>query len=182
MKQWYSWNSNGDDYATVAGATAKESLFLTPHGRPASDVVAQLRIVQGEKGPLPLSDFPHTGLQQPRVLSSAAWRLLEPQLSASGHVTDATIAGVSGRYFLWYPTVVVDCLEESASQVFESLSGFRRVIKPVFSTEALPSGEPFVIKGFETQDVWVDAQFRKSILNSGLGGSEFRMTARAAHR
>ncbi|MCB1607768.1 MAG: hypothetical protein KDI71_12400 [Xanthomonadales bacterium] len=176
----YSWNSDGELFTTVAGVSAEESVLISPYGR--TKAVAKgalhLRTVQDERGVLPLSDFPHTGLQQPRVLSQRAWDLLGSSLEQYGDVVGSMIEGVKEEYFVWFPNVVIDCLDDERTQFIESLSAYRRLLKPVFLKAAIESFPVFVVKGFENQDVWVHEDFRQTIMSSGLLGSEFRLTAR----
>lgn len=178
MTTFYTWNSNGDDFATVSGVTATESLLLTPRGFAESEKEKALLIaVEDERGVLPLGDFPHTGVQQPRVLSSSAWEVLGPLLSDAGKIKHAAVSGIDGSYYLWSCATVIDCLDETESRIFESLSGYRKLIKPVFRRGCHLPNSPFVIQGFESQDVWVDRKFKAAVERAGLTGAEFRMSA-----
>jgi len=179
MKGWHSWNSDGVNFATAAGETADESLFLTLNGRqqlPRRQL--KLRLVVDERGILPVGDFAHTGLQVPRVLSQRAWATLADVLEATGTTASARIAGVEAPYIVWWPSVVADCLDANRSEVYESFSGFRRLVRPAFRQDAVPA-VPFVLKGFESQEVWVDDETRRRIESSELLGAEFRHTVSA---
>jgi hypothetical protein len=178
MTQWYSWDIDGEAYATVAGRTATDSVFLTPSA-PLTDRAVDLRLVFDERGPLPLGDFAHTGLSQPKVLSERAWHLLRRWLASSGRAVLARIDGVSEPCRIWYPGVVADCLDENRSTFRESLSAYRRVESAVFHASSAPRGVPFVVRGFETQNVWVEREFVESVQNEGLRGATFRNSAKA---
>jgi hypothetical protein len=178
MTEWFSWGSDGVRYATVAGTSPDQSLLLTPRGFNATRGTVSLRLVNDERGLLPLSDFPHTGLPQPRVLSIVAWAALESRLRDYGRVARAAMPD-GNEFVLWSPHVVADCLDEQASVILETLSGFRKLLEPVFRVARIPSDCPFLVKGFESQDVWVGGEFKEAILRAKLSGSEFQMRARA---
>lgn len=179
MTTFYTWNSNGDDFATVTGITATESLLLTPRGfAELENESVRLVTVEDDRGVLPLGDFPHTGVQQPRVLSDSAWEVLRPLLADAGRTKYATISGVEGPYYLWGCATVIDCLDETESRIFESLSGYRKLIKPAFRRGICLPDTPFVIQGFESQDIWVDRKFRLAVEKAGLTGAEFRMSVK----
>lgn len=174
---WYSWDSDGDRFATVAGVNPQVSIALTPKGFGRVDEPVALRVVSDERGRLPLSDFPHTGLGLPKVLSQRAWSVLEEALVPAGRISEAIVEGSPGSFKIWYPTIVSSALDSEKSEILETIGGYRRLVRAVFLPLPLDPRHPILLEGFETQHVWISSLLRDLVLNSGLTGLVNKMHA-----
>lgn len=170
----HEWRQDGDRFAVLSGESPEESVGLTFQGVEYARGLGRplrLRIVLDQGRELPLSDFPYTGLPQPLVISDRAWRLLSDTLMSCGTVFPALVLGHSQEYWVWHPGLVADCLIEEESEIFESLSGYRQLVRPVFRRDRVPDESPFVVKGFERGGIWMRKRFATRLRSEGLDGA-----------
>ncbi len=119
-----------------------------------------------------IGDNPHTGLAHPKCLSERAFETLQPMLSNCGEIKRADLDGEA--FYLFYPLIVLDCIDETRSEIKVRASGYRRLIQPVFGSCAAEWPAVFRARGFENQCVFVNATTQHAIKNAGLVGVELR--------
>lgn len=179
MNRILAWRSDGDEFATVAGIARNAAVrkWMGEIGAPTPSEPVRMRAVFDERGELPISDFPYTGLPQPKMLSDRARDALSNYLGCYGEYCSAEIEGIPERFWLWKPSIIAACLDEGRSVVYESLSGYRKLVEAVFDADSVPENRPFVVSGFEQQDVWVSEQFSTIVQNAKLTGASLAHVA-----
>lgn len=165
----YSWKSDSDNYATISGRSMGdgEALHFDYYLDEIKEPVC-LKAIYDDRGELPLSDSPYTGTVFPKCMSSRAFSILGGYLKSTGEIRAADIDGTP--YFLFWPTVVVDCLDIIKSEIHEFASGYRRLVKPVFCESRVPEKNVFLIPQFKRQFVFVSKEFKQVLDKSALSG------------
>lgn len=179
MRTFFRWNADDESFATVLGSTEEDRKATAPqhYGQTKLDVV-NLDVVVDARGVLPIADCVNTGLSQPQLISDRARVVLDSFLSPNGRYVSASIVNTADRYWLWMPTTISDCLDEPQSVIYETFTGYRRVVEAVFDRARLPKEVVFLLKGFEGQSIWVCAEFKKRVEASGLLGFRFAHKAK----
>jgi len=172
---FFAWYSNSDEYATVDGVSiddAKALRFDLHLGK--TDEPVSLEIVLDPKRPLPLGDFPNTGIAYPKCLSERAYQALSHLLEPCGVIKTALLDGQV--YYLFWPTTQYECLDLKRSEISTTTTGYQRVVKPVFLKDFDPEKSVFLASAFPRQCVFVGECFMNAVESSGLVGLELRKT------
>ena len=169
----YGWFSDSDNFATVSGISVDDQGALQFDFR-LERLIEPVRIeaVYDDRGYLPLSDFPNTGVAYRKCLSGGAYEALRRMLEPAGTTKRAVID--EDTYYLFWPGKVVDCLDIEKSEIVKRPSGYVRLVNPVFSGKVSTAGPVFLLPQFKTQCTFVTEQFVTAARTAKLKGLELR--------
>ena len=74
-----------------------------------------------------------------------------------------------GSYLFW-PSNVIDCLDEEKSDILVTGTGFKRLIKPVFDMVKIPNVSIFIVPQFMTSDLFITEDLAIKLKASDLTG------------
>lgn len=171
----FAWLSNADEYATIHGKTKddRSALRVNVNVLSPTDPINLEPIYDG-RGVLPLGDFPNLGVATPACVSRRVVESVGSLLESRGIVREAIIDGADCPFYLFWPTIWVDCLDLENSIVEKTLSGYERLIRPVFHDEILDENAIFLIPQFPTKCIFVGCKFVEIAQEKMLRGAEFR--------
>lgn len=165
-----AWFSNADEFATIDGVSQKDAEVLWfEQGLEGFVEPAHLKNATEH---LPLGDNPNTGLVYPKCLSEKAYLALKSVIDECGFTRRAEIDDTP--FFLFWPSIVLDCIDFANSKIAEMTSGYRRLIQPRFLPFRDTPPPIFRAKGFEQQCVFVSQATAEIFKDAGLCGIELQ--------
>lgn len=170
MKEPVAWFSNADDFAIVDGETQEEAEALWFDQR-IDNLREPVRLTRLDQK-VPYGDNPYTGLVYPKCISERAFEALRSLFDSCGIFCQADLDGLP--FYLFWPTIVLDCLDEANSEITQSASGYRQLIRPRFFSFGAKEPSVYRIKGFETQCVFVNEATVAEFERSELRGMELQ--------
>ena len=166
----YILQSDSEKFATVHGVSREDRKATRPFvdlGKVHEPI--QLEVVDESKSS-PLGDFPNLGVGWPICLSGKARNYLSGFLEAEGMLKKASILGVEDEFFLFWPTSVVDCLDDENTLVEVTPSGYERLLLPVINSSQGGHADIFLVPRFKNDFVFVSKKLADVMVGSDLKG------------
>lgn len=170
----YQWKSSDGGLNTIRGVdrNGERALEMRTYVDDLQEPVLLETVCEYEGIDFLLCDMPFTGSVIPRCLSQRAYNALKSLIDGRGTVKQATVNGKP--YILFWPSVIVDCLNMEESDILTGQNGFKQLRKPVFFDSVSETGPIFLVPEFETLSVLVTKEFVEVVKDEALTGIELR--------
>lgn len=165
----YKLTINCDDYGLVRVLVkSQRRTFHSPSAFHKIDCYIDLEVISDNN--LPLANISYFGGSFPICFDKKSYFLFQKKLNKFGIIKEAIVEGKSDTYYVFWPSNIVDCLDEERSDILVMPSGYKRLVKPVFLKNKTPHSSIFITPQFQTNSLFITEDIAETLKSSDLTG------------
>jgi hypothetical protein len=165
----YKLQINGDDFGLVH---IKEKIlrraFYSLQAFSHIENTVDLEVISDKK--LPLANISYFGGAFPICFDKISYYLLKKYLNESGEIQEGKVEGKKDSYYIFWPSKILDCLDEDNSDILVMPSGYKRLVKPVFFEDKIPPESIFIVPQFKSNSLFITEDIAEKLRSSDLTG------------
>ena len=161
---------NWDDFAmpSIKSKEDRRSFYTMDNFQQINNIIELNVISDGES--LDLADISNFGTDIPICISSNSYLLLRDIIKELGVIKEASIDKKKEPYYIFWPSNVLDCLDEKQSKILTTPSGYRRLERAVFDKSKISKMSIFTIPQFVRESLYITEDIAQILNDSVLTG------------